>query len=133
MGFTDEEIVALSGAHGLGRCHKRFSGYDGPWTFSPTYFTNDFFKLLRDEKWHVKKWDGPKQYEDDTTKTLMMLPTDYVLVQDKDFKKLVDKFADDQDYFFAVFSKSFTTLLELGVDFKPNTPYFEFKRLDDQE
>ena len=27
------------------------------------------------------KWIGPAQYEDQTTKTLMMLPTDYSLVQ----------------------------------------------------
>ena len=27
------------------------------------------------------KWVGPAQYEDAKTKTLMMLPTDYALVQ----------------------------------------------------
>jgi catalase (peroxidase I) len=26
MGFNDQEIVALSGAHALGRCHVDFSG-----------------------------------------------------------------------------------------------------------
>lgn len=31
MGFNDQEIVALSGAHALGRCHKDRSGFDGPW------------------------------------------------------------------------------------------------------
>ena len=29
MGFGDQEIVALSGAHALGRCHTTASGYDG--------------------------------------------------------------------------------------------------------
>jgi cytochrome c peroxidase len=29
MGFNDQEIVALSGAHALGRCHENFSGYVG--------------------------------------------------------------------------------------------------------
>ena len=61
MGFNDQEIVALSGAHALGRCHTDRSGYDGPWTFSPTVLTNDYFKLLVDEKWQWKKWNGPKQ------------------------------------------------------------------------
>ena len=28
MGFTDQEIVALSGAHALGRCHKDRSGFE---------------------------------------------------------------------------------------------------------
>lgn len=29
MGFSDQEIVALSGAHALGRCHSDRSGFDG--------------------------------------------------------------------------------------------------------
>lgn len=61
MGFNDQEIVALAGAHALGRCHSNRSGYEGPWTFSPTVLTNDFYKLLLDEKWQWKKWNGPKQ------------------------------------------------------------------------
>ena len=35
MGFNDQEIVALSGAHALGRCHADRSGFEGAWTFSP--------------------------------------------------------------------------------------------------
>ena len=74
MGFNDQEIVALSGAHALGRCHRDRSGFDGPWTFSPISVTNEYFKLLFDESWVWKKWDGPKQLEDKKTKSLMMLP-----------------------------------------------------------
>lgn len=80
--------------------------------------TNDFYKLLLDEKWHWRKWDGPKQFEDDKTKSLMMLPADMALVKDKSFKKWVEKYAKDNDAFFADFSKAFGTLLELGVPFK---------------
>jgi cytochrome c peroxidase len=29
MGFNDQEIVALSGAHALGRCHSDRSGFKG--------------------------------------------------------------------------------------------------------
>lgn len=32
MGFNDQEIVALLGAHTLGRGYPDRSGYDGPWT-----------------------------------------------------------------------------------------------------
>lgn len=39
MGFDDKDIVALSGAHALGRCHKDRSGFDGPWSFSPITFS----------------------------------------------------------------------------------------------
>jgi cytochrome c peroxidase len=75
MGFNDEGIVALSGAHALGRCHEDRSGFSGPWTHSETTFTNDYYKLLFDEKWALKKWNGPIQYEDTKTKSLMMLMT----------------------------------------------------------
>ena len=46
-----QEIVALSGAHALGRCHRDRSGFEGPWTNSPITFSNEYFKLLLDEKW----------------------------------------------------------------------------------
>ncbi|KAI0081932.1 heme peroxidase [Panus rudis PR-1116 ss-1] len=115
MGFNDQEIVALSGAHALGRCHRDRSGFEGPWTFSPTTVTNDYFKLLFNEKWVWKKWDGPKQLEDKSTRSLMMLPTDYVLVQDKSFRKYAKQYADDQDLWFKDFAKAVSTLFELGV------------------
>ena len=38
MGFTDQEIVALSGAHNLGRMHMDRSGFHGPWVPNPTRF-----------------------------------------------------------------------------------------------
>ncbi|KAF7796657.1 hypothetical protein EIP86_007840 [Pleurotus ostreatoroseus] len=115
MGFNDQEIVALSGAHALGRCHRDRSGFDGPWTFSPITVTNDYFKLLFDESWVWRKWEGPKQLEDKKTRSLMMLPTDYVLTQDKAFKKWAKAYAGDQDLWFKDFSTAVARLFELGV------------------
>ncbi|WWD04925.1 cytochrome c peroxidase, mitochondrial [Kwoniella europaea PYCC6329] len=115
MGFNDQEIVALSGAHAMGRCHTDRSGFEGPWTFSPVTFSNQYFTLLEDEPWQWRKWKGPAQYEDKKTKSLMMLPTDMALVKDKSFKKFVDIYARDEDAFFNDFSKAFAKLLELGV------------------
>jgi cytochrome c peroxidase len=132
MGFNDQEIVALAGAHALGRCHTDRSGYDGPWTFSPTVLTNDYYKLLLNEKWQWRKWDGPKQLEDKTTKSLMMLPADYALLQDKTFKEWVVKYANDNDLFFRDFSNVIVKLFELGVPFK-QTERWEFKTLNEQE
>jgi cytochrome c peroxidase len=117
MGFDDREIVALMGAHALGRCHTDRSGYSGPWTFSPTVLTNDFFTLLLGEKWQWKKWKGPAQYEDKKTKTLMMLPTDMSMIQDKTFRKYVEEYAKDNDLFFKDFSTAVLKLFELGVPF----------------
>lgn len=127
MGFNDQQIVALLGAHALGRCHTFNSGFDGPWTFSPTTFTNDFYQLLLNEKWQWRKWDGPKQYQDEGSKSLMMLPADMSLVQDKEFKKWVEKYAKDQDLFFKDFADAFSTLLELGVKFDSDSKHYEFK------
>ncbi|CAE6424889.1 unnamed protein product [Rhizoctonia solani] len=132
MGFNDQEIVALSGAHALGRCHRDRSGFDGPWTFSPTTLTNEFYRLLLNEKWQWRKWDGPKQLEDKSTKSLMMLPTDMVLVQDKKFKPWVQKYADDKELFFKDFSEVVNRLFELGV---PPSQFGEtilFKKLEEQ-
>ncbi|KAF2840701.1 class II peroxidase [Patellaria atrata CBS 101060] len=117
MGFNDQEIVALSGAHALGRCHTDRSGFDGPWTFSPTTLTNDYFKLLLDEKWQWRKWDGPKQFQDVKSKSLMMLPTDMALIKDKSFRKTVERYARDNEAFFKDFSDVVMRLFELGVPF----------------
>lgn len=97
MGFDDREMVALSGAHAVGRCHVKNSGFEGPWTFSPTMMTNDYFRLLVEETWGWKDWDGEKQWEDKTTGSLMMLPTDMALVEDENFRPWVERYAKDQD------------------------------------
>ncbi|KAK6529034.1 heme peroxidase [Orbilia ellipsospora] len=128
MGFNDQEIVALSGAHALGRCHTDRSGYDGPWTHSPTMVTNNFYEILLDEKWNWKKWGGPAQYED-KSKSRMMLPTDMALVKDREFKKYVEKYAKDQEAWFKDFSDVIAKLFELGVPFKQEEKW-TFKVVD---
>ena len=94
--------------------HTTASGYDGPWTPTPTMFNNLYFSLLDSVKWTQRDWKGPFQYEDEG-KTLMMLPTDLVLIQDDEFKKYVSMYAKDQAKFFADFSKAFNKLEELGT------------------
>jgi len=123
MGFSDQEMVALIGAHAIGRCHKDRSGYDGPWTNSPTTFSNEFFRLLLEEKWVPRQWKGPKQFEDAKTKQLMMLPADMALVNDPSFKKYVELYAKDQEKFKKDFASAFSKLLELGVKF-PSTSWW---------
>ena len=113
MGFDDRGIVALSGAHTLGSCHKTRSGFDGPWTHDPLKFDNSYFKLLLDEEWTERKWDGPLQYQDKTGK-LMMLPTDLALKTDAKFNAIAREYADDENVFFKDFAIAFAKLLSLG-------------------
>lgn len=55
-----------------------------------------------------------------------MLPTDMVLVQDKKFKPWVEKYAKDNDAFFADFSAVVLRLFELGVPFAEGTENSRF-------
>jgi len=101
MGFNDQEIVALSGAHNLGRAHADRSGFQGPWVSQPTKFSNQYFKLLKNLEWKEKEWTGLRQFvNDDLGKELMMLPTDMALIDDDQFRPWVEKYASDQDLFF---------------------------------
>ena len=131
MGFTDRDIVALMGAHAMGRCHTDRSGYWGPWTFAETTFSNEYFRLLLSERWspkashNGKPWTGPDQFEDSTGK-LMMLPSDIAMILDPEFKKYVELYAKDEEAFFKDFAKAFSKLLELGVPFPATKAWYQF-------
>lgn len=114
MGFNDQEIVALSGAHALGRCHADASGYVGPWTGTPTIWTNAYYTLLLKLKWEVDDRYPKLQYRD-SSGNLMMLPSDLVLIQDPEFKKYVEIYSKDAKQFDADFTMAFQKLEELGT------------------
>lgn len=96
--------------------------------------------MLTKFEWTPKKWEGPFQYRNDDLgqgssdlprsparpwtahpsfpppfAELMMLPTDLALMEDPSFRPHVEAYADDQDLFYADFSKAFAKLIELGV------------------
>jgi len=119
QGFTDREIVALSGGHTLGRCHAIRSGYDGPWTDNPLQFDNSYFKHLMNMEWQKRDWAGKEQFEDVATKRLIMLPTDIALKTDPVFSKIAREYADDQGAFFRDFALAFSKLLHNGCKNKP--------------
>ncbi|CAL3970751.1 unnamed protein product [Diplocarpon coronariae] len=119
MGFNDQEIVALSGAHNLGRCHADRSGFAGAWVNNPTRFSNQYFLLLLSLQWKKKTMkNGVEQYvnyDADTETELMMLPSDIALRQDQAFRKYVELYARDKEAFFHDFARAFGQLLELGI------------------
>ena len=120
MGFNDQEIVALSGAHNLGRCHSDRSGFEGAWVNNPTRFSNQYYRLMRSLQWRKKTLlNGVTQfvnYDEDSETELMMLPTDLALLSDAAFSPWVQKYAEDKELFFRDFAKVFAKLLELGIE-----------------
>lgn len=117
MGFDDRETVVLLGSHGLGRCHMRYSGWEGKWTINPLKFGNDFFKLLLQENWSlgIVPETGREQYFNDD-KTLMMLNTDLELIRDPYYLQFVKLYAENETLFFNDYSRAFGKLLELGIE-----------------
>lgn len=116
LGFNDQQTVALIGAHGVGRCHKRFSGWEGKWTRTPKTFSNQFYVVLLNETWSQGEVPetGKTQYFN-ADKSLIMLNTDMELIRDKSYLHWVEIYAKDEPKFFHDFSSAFAKLLELGI------------------
>ncbi|XP_019083899.1 PREDICTED: L-ascorbate peroxidase 3, peroxisomal-like isoform X1 [Camelina sativa] len=99
MGLSDKDIVALSGAHTLGRAHLERSGFDGPWTRDPLKFDNSYFvELLKG-----KESEG-----------LLKLSTDETLLDVPEFRRYVELYAKDEDVFFSDYAEAHKKLSELG-------------------
>jgi len=119
MGFSDQEIVALSGAHNLGRCHADRSGFQGAWVNNPTRFSNQYFRLMKSLEWkRVTLDNGVEQFvnvDEDLGTELMMLPSDIALLEDPHFSVWVARYAEDKELFFRDFARVFGKLVELGI------------------
>lgn len=116
MGFNDQDIVALSGAHAIGMCHGDRSGFVGPWTVSPLVMNNDFYRNLVNMKWEkTTQANGLEVYKTKAQNGIIMLPTDVALLQDEKMVAWVELYAADKQRWEQDFASAFTKLQELGV------------------
>ncbi|CAK8996303.1 unnamed protein product [Durusdinium trenchii] len=135
MGFDDKGIVALSGAHTIGRAFKERSGTvkEGYGESSACPYTRSMPKgcpirndggygvgMPGGKSWTTKwlKFDNeyfqPSVYEE-KDKDLLWLSSDRCLHQDEGFKQYFMLYKDDQAAFFRDFAEAYKQLSEQGV------------------
>lgn len=114
MTHTDQDIVALSGAHTIGAMHGERSGHIGDWTARKYNFDNAYFQDLLSLKWEkITNEHGNIQYKSE--RNTFMLPSDMALLDDPKMLCWVKLYAEDEARFFQDFASAFTKLQEGGV------------------
>lgn len=113
-GFTDKDIVALSGAHTVGKCYLDRSGFDGPWTDDPYKFDNTYFKDMLSKQYDSETTaKGCPQHRNKESGTIMLI-SDLALLSDPAFRQHVERYAADQGAYFIDFVEAWVKLQENG-------------------
>lgn len=119
------------------------SGFEGPWTTTPTRWSNQYFHNLLDFDWEVHKGPGghfqwrPKHKansprRDTPLPDIMMLTTDIALLHDPTYLMLVQRFAENATALDEAFSHAWYKLTTrdmgpfvrcLGKDVPPAQPW----------
>ncbi|XP_047341341.1 putative L-ascorbate peroxidase 6 [Impatiens glandulifera] len=98
-GFNTQELVVLSGAHTLGS-----KGFGNPNTFD-----NSYFKILQQKLWSTSSGGMG---------SMIGLPSDRSLVDDKECLRWISKYADNEELFFEDFKKAYIKLVDSGAKWK---------------
>jgi len=122
-------------SRGIGR-DTVTSGLEGAWTTHPTQWDNGFFKMLLEHEWELKKspagawqWepvdiaeeDKPVDVEDPSIRhNPMMTDADMALKVDPDYRKISERFYQDQAYFNEVFARAWFKLTHRDMGPKAN-------------
>jgi len=95
------------------------SGFEGPWTNTPTKWGNDYFKGLLEEKWEKHRgpgglWQWRTENRSSTRKTNMRLTSDMAFLENPVYKSMVEIFAKDQKALDNAFAHAWAQLTEAG-------------------
>ena len=126
MGMDDSETASLiAGGHAFGQCHGITSGFEGPWTTTPSQWTNQFIIGTFDEEWEQVKTPSGTAVQwrtKDRNSPLagtMRLTSDLALVNDATYKDLMMHWACDQQKLDVAFAASWKKLVESGGGWLP--------------
>ncbi len=102
------------------------SGIEGAWTTHPTQWDNGYFAMLFNHDWELKKspagawqWepvnikeeDKPVDVEDPSIRyNPIMTDADMAMIKDPIYRKISERFRDDQAYFSEVFARAWFKL-----------------------
>lgn len=114
------------------------SGIEGAWTSNPTQWDNGYFRLLLGYDWkltkspagawqyepiNIKEEDMPVDVEDPSIRRMpMMTDADMALKIDPEYRKISERFANDQAYFSETFARAWFKLTHR--DMGPKARYF---------
>jgi len=129
MGMNDSETASLiAGGHAFGKCHGAgvmTSGFEGPWTTTPSQWTNQFLTGMLDEEWEqvaTPSGSAVQWQTKDRTSILagtMRLTADLALVSDDAYLALAKHWVCDQQKLDIAFAASWKKLVESGGGWLP--------------
>ncbi len=121
---------------GVGR-NTVSSGLEGSWTTNPTRWDNEYFSLLLDYEWELKKspagawqWEAvdikeehkaPDVEDASIRRNIIMTDADMAMKMDPEYRKIAERFHKDPDYFSEVFARAWFKLTHR--DMGPKTRY----------
>jgi catalase (peroxidase I) len=93
------------------------SGFEGPWTSTPTQWSNEFFVYLVDKEWEL--WTGPGGHyqwrlKDQPDDPRMRLTSDMALLADPEFRHWVEVFARNATALDEAFDAAWHNLVNAG-------------------
>ena len=102
------------------------SGIEGAWTTNPTQWDNGYFRLLLNYEWELKKspaganqWEPINIKEEDkpvdahnpsVRRNPIMTDADMAMAKDPSYRKISEKFSNDQNYFSETFARAWFKL-----------------------